>query len=98
MIRCRLMDTLYMAFDSVLIPLASDAMHEFHGIEWNFHILFYCSTIRVSEESQISPSKITSSTIRPSLFVTGSGNLFVGQKKKSSTDRERYIRLDADKM
>lgn len=95
MIRCHLMDMLYMVFSTVLIPLASDVMHEFHGIEWNFHILFYCSTIRVSEESQkfyphSSKQRKITSTMRVLLFVMGSANLFVGQQKKTHTSTEKW--------
>lgn len=41
---------IYVYISTVLIPLASDVMHEFHETEWNVHFFYLC------ERQEVVPS------------------------------------------
>lgn len=101
MIRSRLMNIWFICdISTVLIPLASDSMHEFYDSEWNVHI-YSCWFFSLSlwKSLPLTKSKYSMPCPQHSLFVTGLANLLGGQQNSKhdetyrEKERERAVEL-----
>lgn len=92
MIRSHLMNICFICvISTVLIPLASDLMHEFYDSEWNVHIHAVVGFFSIAKSHTLTKSKYSMLCPQHSLFATGLANLFSGQQnsKHDETQQDR---------